>query len=443
MQNSHSNQLTADLKGLLPQNPFAPGVFKRIHSYRDNGTYADDALRAIKYFLLPVAALFTLAFGWALHFNIFTAWVGPTTAHISAGLFTAFIEVAKIFIGIFTIRLIIFGMFRFGIPDFFLMITMVAIFTGAFWWSYYNSTTGIQFAAQIASEWKIDRKMTNPTAAAAPLSKRIEKTEETAINGLNIKWKGKTTREGQKIAENSTAAIAEQEKQKTLLIQKEVDEQKLLDTHREKFINTTSGLFSNLGGKMEWFQLALIFSFVLCEKILWNRNPDKMQLSSRAPQQNNGYQFSRQSSPTGNFSAAMPPPAVNGLPTTPDEQLYHSVPQTNPTDNGIGADAVLKLSYGKIQRDLKNLEKPDGTPNGIPRTIADRIHAAMMEVGREAQKTSFKPSPRMATDFYLFIKNKVYPTLEQHKLQMQFAEEFLADIERFVDDTELELARQN
>jgi len=220
--------------------------------------------------------------------------------------------------------------------------------------------------------------------------------------------------------------------------------QKVLDTHRTTFIGKVGELLSFLGGKMEWFQVLILAAMVAAEKTLWHRMAGSGTPPHRTPRNNfQPVQDALKEYHNGYQRAAMPPPAVNGLPNTPDEPLYHNVPQTNPSTDGIGADAILKLSYGKIQRDLKNLEKPDGTPNGNPRTIADRIHAAMMEVGREAQKTTFKPSPRMGTDFYLFIKNKVYPTLESHKLQMQFAVEFLADIERFVDNTELELAQQN
>lgn len=449
MSFSNSNQLSADLQGLFKKNPFAPGVFNRIHEYRDNGTYADEALRIIKYVLLPISALFTLAFGWALHYNIFSAWVGTTPAHVSAAFFTLFIEISKIAIGIYTIRLIAFGMFKHGLPDAALTFCMLIIFIAAFCWSYYNSTQGVQYAAKITADWKISRKITDPTAAAAPLSKRIEETNKTATKGIDIKWKGKTTRDGQRIAANSTAAIAEQEKQKTILMQKEVDEQKRSDDHRDTFINTASGLFSNLGGKMEFFQVFLIFAMVFAEKILWHRMPEDKKTTPPHRNQNNGQKVSFQQNPigfntdqNGNVRSATSPPAVNGLPNTPPDDgqtLYHNVPQNRPDTGQTGADAILKNAYASIQRDIKNLEND----NGRPRTVAERIHKAMMEVGREAQKPAFKPGNRMASEFYVFIRDTVYPALEARNLQMEYSKPFLEHLQQFTDDKELELIEQN
>lgn len=432
MSTANQNQLTADLRGLFPKNPFAPGVFKRIHEYRDNGTYADEALRIIKYVLLPISAIFTLAFGWALHYNIFSTWIGSTPAHISAALFTLFIEVSKILIGIYTIRLIFFGMFWRGVPDAFLTATMLVIFCGAFWWSYYNSTTGIKYAAKFSAEWKINRKITDPATAAAPLSKNIETTAETVKKGIGIKWKGKTTREGQRIAENATAAIAEQEKQKTILMQKAADEQKISDTSRDIFINTSSGLFSNLGGKMEWFQLFLIISMVLSEKILWSRNPEK--LAKQTPKQSNQTHIGFNTDTMGNVRAAVTTP-VNGLPNKAPHTMYHNVPQHNTPNDNVGADAILKNAHAAIQRDLKNLENE----NGRPRTVCDRIHAAIITQSREVRKTGFAPSPRLATDYYTFIRDTVFPTLENYGRPYEYSKQVLADLEDFIDENELSL----
>jgi hypothetical protein len=432
---SNQNQLAAELSRAA-QN--GPSIFKKINSYRDNGTHADEWLMLLKV-LLPLSAFFTLAFGVALHYNLALPYAGHYGAGAFALIFTAFIELSKIIAGKWFFRQLFFCMWKQGQSSAALILAGGLIAAAAFVWSYYNSTTGVTYLAHYLGEKHVTRPVVDMAAKTAGVDNRVNYTVKVLEKGQKTEWQGTTTRDGQRIARNASAALAEQEKQRTILIEQAANEQKTLDTHRTTFIGKVGELLSFLGGKMEWFQVLILAAMVAAEKTLWHRMSGSGTPPHRAPQQNNGHQFASQTTPTGNFRAAMPPPAVNGLPTTPRQPLYHNVPQQNGNPDGVGADAILKNAHAAIQRDLKNLENE----NGKPRTIADRIHAAMMAVGREAQKPGFKPSPRIGTDFYLFIKNQAYPQLELHKLQMQYHEAFLSDMERFVDDTELELAQQN
>ena len=436
MNFSNQNQLAAELSRAA-QN--GPSIFKKINAYRDNGTHADEWLMLLKV-LLPLSAFFTLAFGVALHYNLALPYAGHYGAGAFALIFTAFIELSKIIAGKWFLRQLFFGMWKQGQSSAALILAGGLIAAAAFVWSYYNSTTGVTYLAHYLGEKHVTRPVVDMNAKTAGVDTRLTNTQKIAEKGLKTEWNGTTTRDGQRIAKNASAALAEQERQRTILIEQAASEQKTLDTHRTTFIGKVGELLSFLGGKMEWFQVLILAAMVAAEKTLWHRMAGSGTPPHRTPRNNfQPVQDVLKEFHMGAQRTAMPPPAVNGLPTTPRQPLYHNVPQQNGNPDGVGADAILKNAHAAIQRDLKNLENE----NGKPRTIADRIHAAMMAVGREAQKPGFKPSPRIGTDFYLFVKNQVYPLLELHKLQMQYHEAFLADMERFVDDTELELAQQN
>lgn len=444
MLNSNQNQLSADVQGLFKTNSFGPGVFKRIHKYRDSGTYADEALRIFKFFLLPISAFFTLAFGWALHYNLFHAYIGTTLAHITAGLFTAFIEVAKILIGVYAIRLIAFGMYKQGVSACILTFFSLLIGIGAFCWSYYNSTTGIQYATKIASDLIINRKIIDPTTDAAPLSERIETTYNLAKKGINIKWKGKTTRQGQKITENASAAILEQEKQKTILFQRATDEQKRSDLSRDQFVSTTGWLFRFLGGKMEWFQILLIIGLVASEKTLWHRmtNPAKTPPPYRQNGNSQNVQYNQQpigfnTDASGNVRSSTQIP-VNGLPKTQPDTLYHNVPQKKAGPTTIGSDEAIKHYKTLMGREVANLKNE----NGRPHTVCDRLHAQIIEFSRVVLNAGFDPATKLATEMYLYLEMQVFPTLEATRRKYPYQKEVLNDLYKFIDETEYETRKQ-
>ena len=442
MSFSNQNQLSADFSRAA-QN--GPSIFKKINSYRDNGTHADEWLILLK-ILLPLSAFFTLAFGMALHYNLALPYAGHYAAGAFALIFTAFIELSKIIAGRWFLRQLFFGMWKQGQSSAMLILSGGLIAAAAFVWSYYNSTTGVTYLAHYLGEKHVERPVVDMNAKTAGVDTRLTNTQKIAQKGLNTEWNGTTTRDGQRIAKNASAALAEQERQRTILIEQAANEQKTLDTHRKTFIGKVGELLAFLGGKMEWFQVLILAAMVAAEKTLWHRMT-KGGANPLPYRTNNGYNYAQNPigfnlDHSGNVRAASPPPAVNGFPNTKHGNpngLYHNVPQKN-TDNGsIGADAILKNAYGRIQRDIKNLENE----HGRPRTVAERIHTAMIEVGREAKKPAFKPSHRMASEFYIFIRDTVYPVLEARKLQMQFSKPFLDDLERFTDEKEIELIEQN
>ena len=434
MSNQNQNQIANDL-GAMMQN--GPSVFERISKYRDSGTYADEWLIILK-ILLFISVLFTLAFGATLHYNLALPYAGYWGALAFAGAFTIFLEISKVYTGVLFLRHAFFGMFKHGASSLGLMIAGGAICLGAFMWSYYNSTQGVQYLAYYLGERHVERPVVDLKGKTADVDARLSKTDAFAQKGLGVQWKGIVTRDGQRIARNATAAIAEQERQRTLLLQQGTQEQARLDEHRSTFISKVGILLSFLGGKMEWLQAIMLFGMVWAEKTLWHRMTKTGKIPTYPTGQNGRNQFVP-SSPigfnvdqNGNVRSAVPQRPINGLPQA-DASVYHTVPHQNGQDDSIGSDAVIKQARTIIQRELANL----ANENGHPRTISGRINAAIIAQSREVLKPAFSPSPKLATEYYAWMRDTVFPALDGYGRQYAYWKQVLSDLEKFIDADEL------
>lgn len=432
MTNSNGNQLSTDLRAAL-QN--GPGIFKRINAYRDNGTHADEWLILLRP-LLVISAAFTLSFGCALHYNLALPYAGNYGAAIFAGVFTLFIELSKLIAGKWVVRQTLFGMFQQGFSSMGLILCGALIAGGAFFWSYYNSTTGVRYLSEYLGEIHVERKIVKPDTEQ--LDQRLNKTANLTTNGLNIRWKGNTTREGQRIAQKAATAMAEQEKQKTILIQQAAEEQQRADNHRGQFIGKVGVILSFLGGKMEWFQLAIILAMVFAEKTLWHRMV-KSGNTGAPPYRPNlnpatAHPIGFNTDQNGNVRMATPR-AVNGLPETPANGLYHTVPQANTGAAVIGTDEALKHLKTRLGRDVANLKNE----NGNVRTVANRMRTTIIELARLMQQPGFDPDTILATELYIYLQSTVFPALEQQGRAFQTSKEVLEDLYLFIDVQEYEL----
>lgn len=432
-------------------------VFARINSYRDDGTHADEALRFFKV-LFYISMVFTVGYGVALHYNLTLPYLGKNGAIAFAVFFTAFIEVGKYIVGRWTLRTIFFGMFWQGMSSALITLAGVLITVGSFWWSYYNSTQGVSYITTHLAEKHVERPVVDMAAATTDVDARQTEVGKMAKRGLSIQWRGNVTRSGQRIAERAALANAEQEKQRTILIEKAAREQERLDTHRNAFIDNVATLLAMLGGKMEWFQVIMLVGMIAAEKTL----NDRMKQKGRGPTSNNdsfggsdsfrahktpppyqnkgAFQNSAQTGPigfnvdpeTGNVHST-----INGLPKDDpkmqDPEVCHSVPHTERQDYYISADAVLQNAKTRLSREMANLRNT----NGDPRTVCRRIHAVINEVGQSLSHKAFKPSEKLATDFYTYMDDTVNATLAMHRRPYEFQKEFMADLRRHCNEAEL------
>lgn len=398
--------LTTQLKNVFPSS--RNEIFKKINSYRSEGTHADEWLRLFKFFLLPIAVLFTVVFGFAIHYNLALPYVGHYGALLCAVLLTAFLEWAKIVAMRGFFRDLFFGLFRQGISTALIMVIGFFISLGAFMWSYDNSTQGVQYIAKYLGETMVHREVVQTNTSE--LDAKIESTLHAKDAGLNTKWKGTTTQDGQKIALTALAVQAEQEKQKTLLLEQDRENQQKKDGHREEFINRVGILLSFLGGKMEFFQIALIIGIVLSEHALFG-----MMKNGGGTTTPGGKKSTRQASKFDEFVNGTEfgtEKAVNGL---PKNQTPGTVSQCDTDFKGttgtqahttISMDDKLRYSLYKIRRDVPNLKNENGLPASIMKRITDELLSL---------NTSFKfvenarPSQEVARDFLEYVNTECIP----------------------------------
>lgn len=433
MAHNETNQPPIDFWGLTSSRK---SIYKRISDYRDNGTYADEWLRFFKYLLLPLACLFTLAYGAAFHYHMIERFVGHWGAFAFALGFTVFIEVAQVYGFLRFARETLFGMLWKGWSSGFLIAFCGMISIGAFYWSYYNSTQGVAYLTLYLGEKTVAREIIAPHTG--DLETRATATQRLADSGISTKWNGTTTRDGQKIAKNAATAMAEIEKQRTIAMEQASREQNRKDRHRDQFIGNASNLFAFLGGKMEWFKLFIMLSMVLCEKVLWhrmNQENDKKNPNGSAPAPSYpigfNYTARRNSAAAAGSNHAAP---TIGAPIDRSTTLYHNVPQDGDAGPGIGADAVLKYAHASLRREMANLKNE----NGHERTVCDRMHGIIITQSREAAKRDFSPTPRVATDYYIFLRDSVFPELASRRRQYEYHEAVLSDLYKHIDEAEIE-----
>lgn len=424
MSQPTQNQFLADLRGLFPGSSRG-GIFKKIAAYRDDGTYADEWLWLFKYILLPISALFTLGFGISLHYNLSHPFLGTYGAATFGLLFTSFIEAAKIVLGIWLIRMLFFGFVGRGLWDGLLAIFGACIFIGAFWWSYHNSTVGVDYLTRYMSHFKVDRQVVDLAAGTKDVDARISNSTQAQQDALDIKWKGTTTAPAQQIAKNNSAALVEQETQRTILLKQGVARQSELDDNRNLFIGKVANLFALLGGKMEWFQLALILGMVTCEKILWGRmqtngasngqpNHINKQPSGRA------HYFNRDPQSGQVRSSAQTP--VNGLPHDPVAQPPQPVAQNNGQPVMSGANEIMELARKRLVADAPNL----ANGNGIPGTVLGRLHQTLFELFIVTRQQGFVPSQEVARKCYDYLHGTLFPLLVSKEYYFTYQDELLS-----------------
>lgn len=414
------NGLNSQLSGFFSRNSHGPTVWKKISQFRDNGSHADEWLIVFKV-LLFISVVFTLGYGMALIYNLLLPMMGQVLAIIAALLFGIFLELGKVITGRWFFRDLFFGLFRQGVSSAGMILMALLISASAFVWSYHNSTHGVEYLTKYVSHYLVQRATVE--ADTREQDQKAAGATDAAQKGMGITWKGKTTREGQKIAANSTAIAAELEKQKTLKLAAAQEEQKRQDTHRDAYIDKVAYVLSMLGGKMEFFQLFLIIGIVFAEKTLYDRMKATGKIPTGAqvltppppaafPQQNGAFYNSTttaeppaQTRPIGfnvGHDGNVHPRPVTGLPVSQsdtDQGLTESAGAI------IGPDEVIKLALRSIQAETANLRNG----NGDPVTIKTRIREKITPLLRAINRPDFNGDRDLAERLLAYIEREYMP----------------------------------
>ena len=433
------NQLNAQIKGILPGSS-RDEVFRKIHAFRSHGTHADEWLRLFKWVLLPASIVFTVSFGLSYFYHLFLPYLGQTGAGVAAGLCTVFIEATKIKALKWFFRDIWFGLFRQNISSFLMVVMGGLIGFGGFWWSYYNSTQGVAYVSGYIGEYKVERQIVQ--APTAEVDANLQATKAAQEKAWSTQWKGTTTWAATQAAKRALEVQALQEKQKLLLLEQAAKDQQRADARRDLFIGKIGSLLAFLGGKMEWFQLAILLGMTFCEKVLWDKKmqeaghqPTAMNRAtstgfrsypngagSPSPIQNEAppVEYLNRHRGTGNVQPQPYPKAVNGLPKTPPTVAQEwpgvsqcdteQAPRTQPGTT-VGADTLLRFTMNKLQGEIANLQNK----NGLPVSVVKRMQERVGEVIRAIDTGDFRPSEKEAARFLAFNDRQLAEYAEEIK----------------------------
>jgi len=265
-QNTPKNQTAAAFGALRPD--FGASVLKKMHRWRDKGSYADEGL-IIFSILLGLSSIFTLGIGYLLHKDFFSPFLGPVWAVASAALFTLFIEGAKIATALWALWMIVFGIFKRGLPSLFITILGLSLAIGAFMWSYHNSTTGVEKLVNQLATYKMPPIPFNSAETTAEIDAQIAAAQAAQNAALATKWRGTTTVDAMRTAHRTGKRLDELQSQRGLLLHQAVGEHSLRAENRASFVDGAQYIASTLGGKMEYFQALILISIVICYRAIW------------------------------------------------------------------------------------------------------------------------------------------------------------------------------
>lgn len=274
------NQTAAAFAALKPN--FSASVLKKMHRWRDKGSYADEGL-IIFSVLLGISSVFTLGIGYLLHKEFFAPFLGGFWATASALVFTAFIEGAKIVTGLWALWMIVFGVFKRGLPSLFITILGLTLAVGAFVWSYHNSTTGVEKLVNQLAAYKTPPTPFNSAAATAEIDAQISEAQAAQNAALATKWRGTTTVDAMRTAKSIGKRLDELQSQRGLLLHQAVTEHTARTDNRNAFVDGAQFIAATLGGKMEWFQALILLAMVICYRAIWEHTKQHSTDRSTAP----------------------------------------------------------------------------------------------------------------------------------------------------------------
>jgi len=260
------NQTAAAFAALKPD--FGASVLKKMHAWRDKGSYADEGL-IIFSTLLGISSLFTLGIGYLLHREFFTPFLGETWATVSAVAFTLFIEGAKIVTALWALWMVVFGVFKRGLPSLLITILGLVLALAAFSWSIHNSTVGVEKLVNQLASYKTPPAPFDGAAATAAIDAQIQSLQTTQNAALSTKWRGTTTVDAMRTAKSTARTIEELQSQRGLLLHQAMTEHTTRTENRTAFVDGAAFIATTLGGKMEYLQMVLLLALVICYRAIW------------------------------------------------------------------------------------------------------------------------------------------------------------------------------
>lgn len=423
-----------------------PAEIERVATMRNDKTYADEAAWIVRALLYLTAAFCA----WASYFY-YRDYLGESFSPAFVAVFSialpVSVELLKVKISHNVLRSVFFGWaFRsFWSLGYWSFLFLLAC--GAYWWSVSISTDGMEkFSAMKADQHlQADSLPSLLTIATADIDRQIADAQRNYDSAIATKWKGTTTYQAQKAAQSQSAAMLDLQGQRAQIVEATTTDYQEGKLKRSDKIDAWSAFVRRFGGYMELASALCVIALVFFERRLYALYAHQ---APPAPPPHNGTRPA--AGPQNPNRATAPPPAPNGAGqpqkfhfNLADHQtlfstLRKSVPHIQrPVAQKItdavstDADAVLKLAKTRLQSHVANFRSRYHRPG----TTAGSMQAIINEVGNKMQGRGFEPTPAVATDFWQYMTETIFPALSENKYPYEYENQFLNDLERFLPQT--------
>lgn len=358
------------------------------------GTWYDDAARVIKLVLFFASLATGISYSFSNH--IFFGWLGEDLAWYPALLLAIVLELAMVFIGFIFFRGLAKRQTWYEIPAILAVFFLGVVFFFACRWGYKLSSEGqgqlsIMFATKQAQNdttfvnVKQDPRLVDINAQLNKIDGSIDNNTAAQKNAYSIKWKGRTTEEGQTLAKQAGKNFNALNSTKAMLLEQKLrieSEQDSIQKSQRSFNVNTQSTWSNLfGGYMEIFKIGCIAALAFCAVGLEN-NKDKSKT-----QQQNSQSPTLQSQPTeikriGFAYAKNDKPQAKTDKETVKTELQPVTTTENLKNYVVYIDDKLKTETQLLQAWVSKLRNGVGNPETAQKGILKRleaVNAAMTE----------------------------------------------------------------
>lgn len=384
----------------------------QITKLRSDKTHVDEALLIMKA-VLVFATIFTSYCAFLFYESTFSKVFDPSPAWWAAVGLAIITELTKVFLLHRFLRSIFFGWIS---ADWWSLggwafIGILSI--GAYWWSINISTDGMNLLTKQSAELSTPKSDLSAEIkkSTADIDVQIHAAQSTQDQAINTKWKGTTTWRAQKIAGNSSAAIAELQAQRKAIVTQVTADYQGDNAKRTENISLWAMWIQRYGGYMEWVAAICICAGVFFERRLVAHNIAR--IGAPSPISNyNGHSTTPGSVPGG----PNPPIFTNSVRRhrTLSEQ---KPPQAASTDSDFIRLRVKQLKgWDDNFRDTKNK----------PETVANNMHRILNEIGRQLDRREFAPDSETVSDLLIYAQETGFPALTQYGYQYPYEEGFVA-----------------
>lgn len=409
---------------------------KRLVSLRNDKTHADEMM-LLCWGIILILTCFTAYCDWLFYTDTFSRVFSPTATWLAAIAIVLVVEVTKIIVAHRLVRAIFFGwMFRKGWA-FFAWIFVAALAIGAFKWSISVSTDGMSMltkqvteASTRANQGTLEDRV---AAATAEIDAQIATASGQQAEAMNTKWKGTTTRDGQKIADKTAASISSLQQQRQQVVDATIADYQSRELTRQGQISNWAYWIEEYGGKAQIACILCLLAVGFFERQLASQNLKDLNEDPPHPTPDN--------SDSERNKQSRPYPAYNGHQRQPESGIAHNT--TTTTISPVRAPQTLtgeKIATSDTDSDfiairLKRLRgwcPLFGRPGNKTETVAQNMVSILLQVQDKFSSSGFSPEVDVVAAFFDYIKTTAIPALQQNGYDYRYESTLLLTLENYL-----------